>query len=628
MMSDEQIRNLSRRKFLQRVGIATGVVAGGSAAVIPLAKSPYDLLYPVVDENRVELPPNGHSVVIMGGGLAGLQTGVELSARGFKVTILERSGIPGGKLKSWRDKSFGPSDAPEKQDPNFKGFVREHGAHGIWGFYNNLKEFMHRYGWGLRELPDDESLYLFRDKDGTKAEWSLSQLPLPYGSIQQLFSIMDMGGYIEAEDYPAISRFLRKAIAFDFHDKKQRDYLDSITFKTWTEQLGLPDRVADTVMNALAEMAYFDNINKVSALSLAGSFLLTRGSPKDLHVNFFANPPGETFLQPMVDYIEAHGGAIHYNTELTGMTVSDGRVSSVIASQLGDGQQVATRCAVCGALLGAHGRELNQCPECGANGDMIKTLAHEDLQERHFEADYFVSCMDVPASQRFYLNNLATLGNSHYFKNIGKLHATHVYIVNMWFEGSEFWDQAVTHNDGRPAFDFFATGFQDLGITLNWASHLQHNGESKALIKEYQDRNVSVIEVAIANAEPLSGLSDEQIVERLYQELRVLMPDIPEVKSSYVNRWRHYTAYHVGDMANRPAIQSPLDNLLFAGDMPFVDHPAVFMEKTNVTSKMATNLLLEKIGQERGKITILPSGTPNALVSLFTHFNSVYPSQS
>jgi hypothetical protein len=31
------------------------------------------------------------------------------------------------------------------------------------------------------------------------------------------------------------------------------------------------------------------------------------------------------------------------------------------------------------------------------------------------------------------------------------------------------------------------------------------------------------------------------------------------------------------------------------------------MEKTNVTAKWATNLLLEKAGQKEGRITILPS---------------------
>lgn len=616
---------ISRRDFLKRTGIGAGVMAGGGLSVSPFINSDQDAINPVIEENRGELPANGRSVLIMGGGLAGLQAGVELSSRGFKVTVLEKCGLPGGKLKSWRDRDFGPPDAPEKMDPAFKGFVREHGAHGIWGFYRNLREFMGRYGWGLREMPEGWSLYLFLDKDGARAEWRISDLPAPYGTVQQLAHILDLGDYLAADDYPAFLRFILKAISFDFTDKAQRSYLDGISFREWAMHLGLPEKLTDTVLNAIAEMAYFDNVDKVSALSLAGSIQLVCGSPRDLRVDLFENPPGETFLQPMVRYIEAHGGAVHFNTELTGIRVSDERVTSVIAAQLGDGRRQETRCSVCGALLGANGAELTRCPVCGANGDMIQTLAHEELQERRFAADFFISCMDVPSSRRFYGDNLSTLGGQDYFRNITRLQAAHVYVVVMWFEDGSFWDRRVTDGSGRPAFDFFATGFRDLGITLNWGAHLALDGKSTALVREYQDRNIAVIETQIANAEPLAGLGDQEIVERVYGELKTLMPDIPAMEASYVNRWRNYTAYRVGDMENRPEMQSPLDNLLFAGDMPFVDHPAVFMEKTNVTAKLATNLLLEKIGQEQGRIKILPSGTPNALVSFFSRFNSVFP---
>lgn len=71
-------------------------------------------------------------------------------------------------------------------------------------------------------------------------------------------------------------------------------------------------------------------------------------------------------------------------------------------------------------------------------------------------------------------------------------------------------------------------------------------------------------------------------------------------------------------------MQSPIDNLLFIGDISFVPHPAVFMEKTNVTAKWATNLLLDKIGQQEGKIEILVSGTHSATTHLLEGVGSVY----
>ena len=56
--------------------------------------------------------------------------------------------------------------------------------------------------------------------------------------------------------------------------------------------------------------------------------------------------------------------------------------------------------------------------------------------------------------------------------------------------------------------------------------------------------------------------------------------------------------------------------MLFIGDWVRTDHQSVYMEKTCVSAKMATNRLLELAGIEEGRITILQSGTPNTLVNL------------
>jgi uncharacterized protein with NAD-binding domain and iron-sulfur cluster len=80
----------------------------------------------------------------------------------------------------------------------------------------------------------------------------------------------------------------------------------------------------------------------------------------------------------------------------------------------------------------------------------------------------------------------------------------------------------------------------------------------------------------------------------------------------------------VGDEGKRPATQSPIDNLLFIGDISFVPHHCVYMEKTNVTAKWAVNLILDKVGQKDGKITILPSGTPSLSTDLARKTSSVF----
>ena len=596
--------SITRRQFLKRAGIGVGAAVGVGAGVIPLSRTRYDQKHPHIAENHAQLPANGNTVVIMGGGLAGLQAGVELAARGFHVEVLEKTGTPGGKLKTWRDRTFGPADDPAKRDPNFKGYVREHGVHAVWGFYNNLREFLGRYGWQLEDVPSGESPYLFLDRDGSRAQIDITNALQPYGSLIQAFGIMDMGDYLAPEDRRATFRFLRNAASFDIADKRQRDYLDSITFLEWAEQWRLRDSVTHKIMDALIEMAFFDNAHSSSALSLANIFRLVSGAPRDMSINVYKNPPGETFLQPMVEFIEARGGQVHYNTEITDVEVEGGVVRSVTAKQIGDGRSKQTRCAICGALLGPNGEHLDKCPVCGANREMIWPLASAELVERRFSGDFFVSAMDVPASKVFYGDNPHAFGGIPYFDRMQDLQTVHVYVVNLWYEGQEHWKKAITHSNGSPSLNFFATGFEDLGITINWSLPKPfRDGMPRSLVSDYEGRDVSIIETQVANVITVAHLDDTQLADRFHQELKALIPDLPAYQSFYVNRWQRFAADRPGDQGNRPEVQSPFSNLLFAGDMPRIDHPAIDMEKTNVTAKMATNLILEKSGQEEGRST-------------------------
>lgn len=616
-------KNWSRRRFLG----ATGIVAGGTVAagVLAVPMSRNQLLeapYPNVIRNQKILPPNGKRVVIIGGGLSGLQAGVELSARGFKVTILEKTGTPGGKLKSWRDKSFGPADDPAKQDPSFPGYIREHGIHAVWGFYNNLREFLGRYGWPLMDTPEDVSIYNFRDRDGTVSHIPNANWAPPYNKFQLLINGMNLK-HLAKEDRYDLVRLFTKLATFDYADQKQREYMDSMTFLEYAQRLELSRSLTYKICDSLLEMAYFDNIDKVSALTLANIFQLVAGSPEDMKVNLYVNPVGETFLQPMTHFIRAHGGEIHYNAEVSEL-LSDGKHIQGVKVAALDGQKLR-RCSICGALI-VDGMEIGgECPYCGANADMIRVLSDLDKAERTFTADYYICALDGPGAKQLVFNNLDRLGRIPYFENILKLNSKAVYVCNLWFEGKGPWEKSVLDEAGKPNICFFATGYDHLGITINRSLNIRSKtGRLFRWSAEYSGRDVTVIETQVAKAEKLSGLPTKEIAWHCYQELKATLPGLPEPKSWYVNRWHHYTAYHVGDEHNRPPVQSPIDNLLFIGDISLVPHPAVFMEKTNVTAKWATNLLLDKVGQTADKIEILVSGTPSLTTDAMQTFNSVY----
>ena len=611
-MSDgSSISRITRRGFLAASGILGGTaVAAGVGAALYARNGELDQPFPRIPENDVILPPNGKRVVIVGGGLAGLQAGVELAARGFQVTVLEKSGTPGGKLKSWRDRGFGPADDPNKLDPSFPGYIREHGVHAVWGFYHNLREFLGRYGWPLSNTPADLSMYTFRDKDGTVSYLPRTTWVPPYDKLQLVDELTHLQHLDEADRDDAM-QLIRRLLSFDYTDPQQRAYLDSMTVEQYCRQLGLSDALTYKLCQCFLEMAYFDTVENASVLTLGLLTQVFGGVPADMmRFNLYVSPTSESFLTPMVNFIRSHGGQVLFNTEVSTLDMEGGRVKTVRAAPVPE--SAVQRCSICGALI-FDGMEVGgECPYCGANADMIREVTAQERVERTYTADYFVCALDGPGAQLFVTNNSDQFAGQPYFDNILKLNTRSPQVCNLWYEGKGPWERSVHDDKQRPALCVYPTGYEYIGITINRALRVRGNDRTFwSWSSEYVDRDVTVIETQVAKSEKVTGLTSREIAMLCHAELKSWMPDLPDPVSWYVNRWFNYTAYRVGDEGNRPPVQSPFDNLFFIGDISFVPHHAVFMEKTNVTAKWVTNLLLDKVGQAEGRITILATGTPS-----------------
>jgi phytoene dehydrogenase-like protein len=76
------------------------------------------------------------SVLVMGGGVAGMSAAHELADRGFRVTVLERRAIPGGKARS--------VPVPHTGTAGRRDLPGEHGFRFFPGFYRHLPDTMRR----------------------------------------------------------------------------------------------------------------------------------------------------------------------------------------------------------------------------------------------------------------------------------------------------------------------------------------------------------------------------------------------------------------------------------------------------------------------------------------------------
>jgi carotenoid phi-ring synthase / carotenoid chi-ring synthase len=126
LSNDVLSQPISRRTLFKLFGIgAVGGVVGYSRF-----SKPQPTIY---QPDKLDLPRSLHqskTVVVVGGGLAGLACAYELSQRGFAVTLLERSPQLGGKIASWQIEAAGET------------FMMEHGFHGFFPQYYNLKSIV------------------------------------------------------------------------------------------------------------------------------------------------------------------------------------------------------------------------------------------------------------------------------------------------------------------------------------------------------------------------------------------------------------------------------------------------------------------------------------------------------
>ncbi|WP_167884262.1 FAD-dependent oxidoreductase [Leptospira idonii] len=592
-------------KSLKWLGGSAAVGLTGGLGYSFFGNSQYKESFPHVPENHADFPPNGKSVCIVGGGLAGLQAGCELADRGFQVTILEKTGTAGGKLKTWKDKHFG------KKHFGKKGYDREHGLHAIWGFYKNLREFIGRHKFKIKKLSTNDSFYYFVSKRGVQSKIHSTTWPIPFDRLE----MVNNGIYVPSREdinVPASNMVetlfvSMKMWGFDFSNQKDRLYLDSITFYDWAIQNGMSVEYIKHFFDALAEMGFFMTTKECSALAVV-NFIKLGNQPSDSKVDFFQWPPNESFIEPMIAHIESKGGKIIYHQEISGIEKdASGKVKSVRTNEALPKGKIR-RCRICGNVIGAG--DYDHCPFCGAHHSEIEVL--DNIKPGVFDADYFVIACDVPGTKKF-LTTSRLSDEDDYFKKVMKLSNAHILCVNLLYENSDAWSKRFPEGKWS-AIDFMPTGYEYLGFTSNW---------SAVQIPELKEKKIDLIEVQVSKWKELLQYPFPKIAEIVHEELKQILPDLPKFSEFYINHWDTYTGFRPGDEANRPTIQSPIDNLLFIGDWVFVDQHSVFMERTNVMAKTATNMLLKKIGAKDGYITVLRSGIPDLATDLLKYVTSV-----
>ena len=190
-----------------------------------------------------EPPPSHPSVVVLGGGVAGISAALYLSEAGFKVTLVESRRFLGGRAFSFRDSRTG--DAVDN------------GQHVITGGCTRFLDLLERVGARDRWFLQPRLYIKVRSRQGTAGALRTGMAPAPFHLLGSLLSYP----HLPAADKLRVLTALVKAKLTD----RWQPGLEAITFRDWLVERGQTERAIAAFWNVFVEPVLNDSVSDVSA---------------------------------------------------------------------------------------------------------------------------------------------------------------------------------------------------------------------------------------------------------------------------------------------------------------------------------------------------------------------------
>ncbi|MBD1804767.1 FAD-dependent oxidoreductase [Microcoleus sp. FACHB-SPT15] len=292
--NDESAQNfprISRRTALKLLGV--GAVGG------MLGYSRFSKPQPTIfQQDSLDLPRylnQDRSVVVVGAGLAGLACAYELSQRGFKVTLLERSPQLGGKVASWQIQVGNET------------FMMEHGFHGFFPQYYNLNSLVEELEIKDNFLSLESYSVVFRDGKYNPEVFRPNHSAFPWNIVDLAIAspnCLNWGiNLIKPKHWQVF-----QAIG-GFQIPRSFDRLDQLSVAEWVEQ-DFPQGLYDLYFLPFAK----SSLNAPDELSVGELMQFFHfyffGNPEGLAFNGTRQDMGTSLVQPIARAIQRNGGKI------------------------------------------------------------------------------------------------------------------------------------------------------------------------------------------------------------------------------------------------------------------------------------------------------------------------------
>jgi len=257
------------------------------------------------------------SAIVIGGGLAGLTAAKHLVDAGYKVTLLEKRPILGGKISAWKD-----SD----------GDWIETGLHAFFGAYEYIYELMKELGtydqvlWKKHELK-------YTLGDGDSFTFTTANLPSPFHLLPAAFKNKY---FTWGERLTLVKALLPMLFGTDKYYKK----IDNETYEQWHLRWGISKRMLKKMFLPMALALKFlppDQLSAKVVLNVTGIFLRQNSASKMGLIN---GSPAEKLTGPLADWITRKGGVIRNNARVKEIVLDEADKRKIAAVVLEDGERL------------------------------------------------------------------------------------------------------------------------------------------------------------------------------------------------------------------------------------------------------------------------------------------------
>ena len=238
------------------------------------------------------------SVVIVGGGVAGIAAAVALADAGLEVQIFEKRPLLGGRASSFLDHQTG-----ERTDEC---------QHGTMRCCTNLADLLERLG------VHDQIQYFdaleFLDGDGRRSQIRSCGLPAPAHTAVSFLRFKSLG----IADKIAISRAMLAMLRTPPTAEG-----DALSIEAWFQKMAQTERAVKRFWRPILVSACNEDLARISAANafkiFRDGFLLNSTA---FHFGLSKAPLGTLYHEPTLNYLEARNGCVRVRTIVDRMEVN------------------------------------------------------------------------------------------------------------------------------------------------------------------------------------------------------------------------------------------------------------------------------------------------------------------